>query len=89
MSEAGGYVGMRAGALPSRRCDWIAIFGFGANCRLDIPATVKVNPGEGGICIALDALGVRFGRAPTLLGGAVIGGTALVIGLHDDNSVSQ
>ncbi|MER9596993.1 hypothetical protein [Mesorhizobium sp. M0244] len=58
---------------------------FGANCSFDIPAAIKVDPGEGGMCVALDTSGMGLGLAPILLGG----GAALVIGLHDDDSVSQ
>ncbi|MER9255047.1 hypothetical protein NKI59_25210 [Mesorhizobium sp. M0598] len=48
------------------------------------------------MCIALDTSGaaVAIGRvglslAPFLLGGAVIGGAALIIGLHYDDFVRQ
>ncbi|MER8880713.1 hypothetical protein [Mesorhizobium sp. M0684] len=49
--------------------------------------TIKVDAGEGDMCIALDTWSVGLGLTPTLLGGAV-GGAALVVGLHDDEPVS-
>ncbi|MER8423324.1 hypothetical protein [Mesorhizobium sp. M1403] len=42
-------------------------------------ATVKINPAEGGMCLALETLGAAFAASATL-----------VIGLRDDdNSVRQ
>ncbi|MER9890683.1 hypothetical protein NKJ40_01040 [Mesorhizobium sp. M0119] len=52
-------------------------------------ATIKVDPVVGGMSGALDTLGVKLGLAPVLLGGADIGGAAVIIGLHDGDSVSQ
>ncbi|MER8841566.1 hypothetical protein NKH86_23070 [Mesorhizobium sp. M0913] len=53
----------------------------------DIPATIKFDPVEGEMNRALDTLGVGS-LLPPILFGAVMG-AALVIGLYDDNSVSQ
>ncbi|MER8772043.1 hypothetical protein NKI01_24995 [Mesorhizobium sp. M0815] len=58
---------------------------FAASCwckfqiRRPVNATIKVNPGEGGMCVTLDTSGAAFAAD-----------LALIIGLHDDdNSVRR
>ncbi|MER8796279.1 hypothetical protein NKH75_19115 [Mesorhizobium sp. M0984] len=56
---------------------------FDATCksrvRRQADATIKINPAEGGMCVALETSGAAF-----------VAGAVLIIGLHDgDNSVSQ
>ncbi|MER8689012.1 MULTISPECIES: hypothetical protein [unclassified Mesorhizobium] len=53
----------------------------GASLGYDVrqAATIKVNPVEGGVCVALDTSGA-----------AIAADAALIVGLHDDdNSVRQ
>ncbi|MER8950569.1 hypothetical protein [Mesorhizobium sp. M0959] len=95
MSEAGRYIGVKGGApvRPSARmtAGWqsSASLRVGVYSDFEIPTSIKLDSLQGGMCVALDTPGVGLGLAPIRLDGTVLGGAALVTGLHDDDAVSQ
>lgn len=73
MSEAGEHAGINPGVKPESRSSALLLL-VSAICSFDIPEGGKVDPGEGGMCVALDTSGLGLAPTlPTLLGGAVVG----------------